>query len=361
MKKILLVNTNFTYGKITYGGLKKMLIWVGNGLAELGHNVTFCTIHDKERSDRLSERANSIELGIVYYHNVILRYLSLFTTVLRSMKSVLSNKYDYVISFGDLSFYVLLILKPFYKYKLIVSERADPTHNNSIMDSFMRKVAFKKADVVVCQTDGAKSCFPQKVQKKAVVIPNPVDLPSIIWQSKNSFNIATTGRVHFWQKRQDVLLNSFSIVVRRFKQCRLNVYGDGPDMDKLRSLVQELRLEDNVELHGSTFNVKEKLIDNQLFVMTSDFEGIPNSLLEAMSLGMPVVSTDCSPGGARLLIEDNENGLLARCGDINQIAQKIIFLIDHPDEASKMGKNARLSMERFAPEKIIGLWNNILK
>jgi GalNAc-alpha-(1->4)-GalNAc-alpha-(1->3)-diNAcBac-PP-undecaprenol alpha-1,4-N-acetyl-D-galactosaminyltransferase len=360
MKKILLVNTNFTYGEITYGGLKKMLIWVGNGLAELGHDVTFCTIHDILRSEKLSEKAASLELGIVYHSNVLLRYFSLFTTVLRKMKSVLKNNYDYVISFGDLSYYVLLLLKPFYKYKIIVSERADPTHNNSIMDSFMRNVAFKKADIVVCQTDGAKSCFPIKVQRKAIVIPNPVDLPSIQWRPNQSLNIATTGRVHFWQKRQDILIKSFYNVVRQFKKCVLNVYGDGPDMDKLRVLVHDLQLDENVVLHGSTSDVKERLINNQIFVMTSDFEGIPNSLLEAMSLGMPVVSTDCSPGGARLLIKDKENGLLASCGDTKQIAEKIIFFIEHPEEATRMGVNARISMERFSPEKIINLWNTIL-
>lgn len=64
----------------------------------------------------------------------------------------------------------------------------------------------------------------------------------------------------------------------------------------------------------------KKMSDSKMYVLSSDFEGIPNSLLEAMSIGMPVVSTDCSPGGARLLIENGVNGLLVKTGNSGELA-----------------------------------------
>lgn len=97
-----------------------------------------------------------------------------------------------------------------------------------------------------------------------------------------------------------------------------------------------------------------------IFLITSDSEGISNALLEAMAVGMPVVSTDHNPGGARLLISDHENGLLAPMADVEKLCRALCEYAEHPELAEKCGKKAQEVVIRFAPQKLLNRWNEYL-
>ena len=91
-------------------------------------------------------------------------------------------------------------------------------------------------------------------------------------------------------------------------------------------------------------------------MMSSDFEGIPNVLLEAMALGLPCVSTDCSPGGARMLINDGKDGLIVPCGDSKALADAVCRMIEDREFAVRCGKNALAVRERFSLDRILDSW-----
>ena len=97
-----------------------------------------------------------------------------------------------------------------------------------------------------------------------------------------------------------------------------------------------------------------------MFIITSDFEGISNSLLEAMAAGLPCVSTDHTPGGARLLIQDHENGLLAPVADCEGLAAAMCEFAENPSLAEKCGNNAKDVVNRFDPQRIIDTWENYI-
>ena len=100
----------------------------------------------------------------------------------------------------------------------------------------------------------------------------------------------------------------------------------------------------------------DQMLDAYMFVLTSDYEGIPNSLIEAMSLGVPVVATDCTPGGAALLINNKNNGILVPRGSAHEVAKAMTYLLDNPSQAEKYGENARKVIEKYSEEKIIKIF-----
>lgn len=362
MKRVLIVNSKFTYGKINYGGVNKMLLWLGNSLHKEGYNVEFCTLYDTERADRIDKEIPSYEYGINYYSSYWKRNFYFLKDSYSCLnKHFKTHQYDYVVSFDGLAFFTLLALRNKYKYKFVVSERSDPNNNHSAIAVLHRKL-YKYVDLLVCQTEGAKNCFSKKIQEKSVVIPNPIEIPAEQWSSGiNTCAIACVGRLDIWQKRQDVLLRAFKSVHDTHANYILNIYGSGPDEDKLKSLTEELDITDSVVFNGAVSNVNSLLMNNELYVISSDFEGIPNTLLEAMALGMPVVATKCSPGGAEFLINNNENGVLVDCNNPAQLADAINYMIENRDKAANMGSNARTSVNRFVPSKIIQLWKSVFK
>ena len=361
MSKILMVNNGFTYREINYGGVNKMFLWLGNTLANDGYDVTFCSIHDQKRSGRITDKAKSIELAIPANDGYLKKHLSYFWHSLRQLNRIFrSERYDYVLNFDGLAFYVLLFLRLFRSFKLVVSERADPNYNQSRLAK-LKRILYRYVDVLVCQTDGAKKCFAKKTQSKVVVIPNPIDIPKEEWKFENTeHQIAHVARLHVWQKRQDILLRAFSLFVKTHPDYKLNIYGGGPDENMLINLSKQIGISEFVFFHGNTSDVRNKLLKNELFVLTSDFEGMPNALMEAMALGMPVVSTKCSPGGAEVLISDGENGFLTECGDADEIAKSFGKVVDNHKNASAMGHKARKTMEQFKPQDIIKRWEEII-
>lgn len=359
MSKILICEGALN-SQYSYAGRERMIKWVGNAMAGFSHEVVFCTTYDDKRPQGLCPEIDSITLGMSYHSSFFKRNILFFILYpFKINKIVKKIKCDYVLSFGDTSFFVLLFLKLFFSYKLVVSERSDPYYNNNTLDRF-RRLLYKYADVLIFQTEGARDYFSEKIKLKSFIIPNPISLPPEEWKYENQKNmIATVGRIDFWQKRQDLLIKSFARVVERCPDWILNIYGSGNDFLQMKNLVEKLKLTENIILHGAVKDVVKKLLDNKLFVLSSDFEGIPNALLEAMSIGMPVISTDCSPGGAAFLLKEKNNGYLVPRDNVELLAEAIIHVIENYEEAVQRGNNARKSLYDFSEDKISKMWNRI--
>ena len=362
MKKVLLVYHALSSGSFSYAGMEKMLVWLGNSLAENGFDITFCTLFDTERCEKYSNNVKSIELGLPYYNSFFKRNLVTFGLGIKRLWFVLrKNNYDYIINFGDIVFFLALILKPFNHFTLITSERGDPYNSSDILERLRRKL-IKYSDKIVFQTKGARDFFSQIVKDKSVIIANPIVIPLEVWKQETAQKrIVFIGRIDFWQKRPDLLVQAFSIVHKKYPEYLLDICGSGSELDRLRDIIKQLNLVNKVIIHGAVNNVKEFLLQDEVFVLTSDFEGIPNALLEAMAIGMPVVSTDCSPGGAALLIENGVNGFLVPRGNSSAIADAIINLISNKKKAKLMAEEARRSMSLYTSEIIIAKWKKILE
>lgn len=244
---------------------------------------------------------------------------------------------------------------------MIFSERHDPIHNpKSKFDRLLRLISYRACDSVVFQTVGARDFFPEAIRRKGTIIVNPImeGLPDSRNNARKPY-IATFCKLDP-QKNLSLLLRSFKKVSDIRPELRLVIYGDGILKNRLVQEAEELNILAKTAFHPHSLNVHEQISDCSLFVSSSDYEGQSNSMLEAMAMGLPCVCTDCPSGGASAVIENGVNGLLVPVGDEDKLAEAIRYMLDHPEEAHRMGNNAfRIRSER-KPETIAREWEQLL-
>jgi glycosyltransferase involved in cell wall biosynthesis len=167
-------------------------------------------------------------------------------------------------------------------------------------------------------------------------------------------DIVSVGRLTA-QKNQALLIRAFARIAGRTKE-KLRLYGAGELREELQALIESLGLSERVRLMGLSGNVAGDVRNARMFVLSSDYEGLPNALLEAMAMGLPCVSTDCQGGGPAMVIENGVNGLLTPIGDEEALAAAMLRLLQNPEEAEAMGRAAKKAAERFRPDAVFEQW-----
>lgn len=194
------------------------------------------------------------------------------------------------------------------------------------------------------------------------VIHNPLSFIPKEFSACNSQKIIAAGR-YTWQKGFDLLIEAWSIVHEQHKDWHLNIYGNG-EHEVFQKIADDKGLSHSVICHPACADIYSKYQDSSIFVLSSRYEGFGLVIAEAMSCGIPVVAFAC-PCGPKDIITDNENGLLVENGNIQQLAQKICFLIEHKEIRKQMGRKARESSFKFTQEIIMKQWtelfNSIIK
>lgn len=346
---------------LDYSGAPKMMTWLANSFFRDGADVTVITYNAEAKNRMLDPSISRRCIEIPLSKNWLKRNtIDMLRIAHRTIHYVKKNKFDLIISFTDNASIFILLLKKFMKVRFCISERLDPYTNTGKMDQLRRK-CFRFADVIVFQTEYARDYFSECIKSKSVIIPNPVVINFVPQKSSLRDNrIVSVGRLDISQKRQDLLINAFSEIAAEFPEIQLVIYGDGPDKELLSDSIRRLKMENRIILAGVTEDVYASIKSARIFVLSSDYEGIPNALIEAMSIGVPVISTDCSPGGARLLIQNNENGILVPRGNKEELKKALKYLLSHAGEAEKMADNAMNIAEQFNETKIFKCWKKIL-
>ena len=172
--------------------------------------------------------------------------------------------------------------------------------------------------------------------------------------------IVTCGRLAK-QKRFDLLIDAFHKVCDEFPEYTLEIYGVGAQQESLQEKINTLGRQERIKLMGRSEDVPNAVKTASLFVLSSDFEGLPNALMEAMALGLPVVSTDCGGGGARALIEDGVDGLIVPCNDADALAEAIRKNLADPEAAKLRGEKAGEKAKGFSTENVVAQWESYIK
>ena len=245
---------------------------------------------------------------------------------------------------------------------VIVADRNDPRHMpKQAPVRIARNLLYHLADVVVVQTQHNKDYFSPSLQKKCTIIYNPVDLQDkkgMALRTEKKKRIVSAARL-MKQKNQLMLIDSFAQIQKEFPDYTLTIYGEGPFRQELEKRILEQGLSESVFLPGKVQNVFECIADADLFVLSSNFEGMPNALIEAMCLGLPVISTKVS--GATDLIQDGINGLLVDVGDAEQLSDCMRRMLADSKLRQKYAQNAIALNEYLHTETIIGQWLRCLK
>jgi glycosyltransferase involved in cell wall biosynthesis len=243
------------------------------------------------------------------------------------------------------------------KTKVIVSERNSPQNfagkkSTKIISNWL----FTFADGYVFQTHDAASYY-SKIKGNKKIIPNPLftkDLPEP-YEGERKKEVVNVGRLNK-QKNQEMLIRAFSKIADKYHEYQLIIYGEGPERNNLEKIIKELNLVNRVMMPGAFSNVLEKIKTSSLFAFSSDFEGMPNALIEAMALGLPVISTDCPCGGPRELIDDGINGLLVPVGDIDTFVNKMDYILSNKERAGLMASKAVNIREKLDSQNIGRQW-----
>lgn len=245
-----------------------------------------------------------------------------------------------------------------------VDDRAARTGNNvrSLVYGGLRRLLYPHAASVVCLTESAMSFFSQRVQKKGSVIPNPVISPPMAGRvplPTPTRRILFMGRLTT-VKRLDRLLNAFSRTSFRDGGWYLELWGQGPEESRLIELSQRLGIQDRVALCGWTNDPYTVLRGAEIFVMSSETEGFPMALCQAMASGVPSISFDC-PSGPRHIIRNNVDGILVPNGDIDALTGAMDYLMNNEAERARLAARAPEILDRFGCDKVFAQWERLFQ
>lgn len=311
------------------GGAERVASMLCNEFVELGHEVDLIMISAQKKISfyDLDKKINLIPLLSCCKK----KNSSFLNKVFLLKKHFKNNHYEVVISFlPNVNFCVFLSLKRFNGTIHIASERNNPYQDpQSKIRRFFKELAFKNADGIVFQTEDAKNYFNNKIKCPVQVIKNPV-LPvinNIDLEAKTNGNIISVGRLEE-QKNFPLLINAFFQFNKLYPSSRLKIFGEGSLKDKLAELVDSLNLSNIVQLCGNSKTWIEDNYNCSLFINSSFYEGMPNSLLEALINGMPCIASDCPIGGSRELLS-YRNGLLFNNDNQQDLINKMCFLYNN--------------------------------
>lgn len=247
--------------------------------------------------------------------------------------------------------------------KIIFSERTDPYMETNRLLKIATKIC-DFSDGGVFQTEKAKA-FYKRLDRKSIVCPNPVVSNNqnlgIIPMECRKKEIAWVGRFMNSQKRMDIALRAFSVILQKFPDYEMSFYGDGVDMDYAKGLATELGLSEHVRFHGAKKDIINIISQSRALILSSDYEGIPNVIIEAFMAGTPVVSTDCSPGGARVLIDNEHNGFVVPIRDYSGLADRTIQLIGDVELSNLFVTRSRCKLSEFMPGPIFDKWDHYIR
>lgn len=349
MKKIL-----FIINALGNGGAQRVVQLLANSLNSADYSVKVLCI------SRIEKEYDHSGFEIDYLnHNGA--HLSKFQRIKAIRKYLKKDKPDVVIAFEYFINMDVIIATRGLKLKVIVSERNDPAQQKDRkLVNFLRDYLYRKADALVCQTPDAKAYFSEKVQRHAVIIPNPVKSGLPQWSGEDSKKIINFCRLEK-QKNLPLLINAFERIYAADNGLELYIYGDGKEKESLQKFIDSKGLGKAVHLCAAVNNIHEIAAGCRLFVSSSDYEGLSNSMLEAMAMGMPTICTDCPCGGARMVIENNVNGILVPVGDRDALVAAMRKVISDVGFAAEIAAAAQNISKKLSQTKITEKWIEVIR
>lgn len=336
------------------GGAERVASVVANYYAQKGNDVLYIAAYSPKKEYVLNNSIKYVYIG--GDNNSKLKRLIYRSH--RIDKEIESFKADTVVSF----IITELIYSSFRRTTpIIYTLRIDP---GQACETFINKttcfLAYKKAAKVIFQTPEARDYFPEDIRKKGIVIANPLTRNLPYWNADTSKKTVITACRLNEQKNLPMLISAFAIFHKKHPDYSLEIYGDGYLLEDLKAYTQTCGVAEYVFFPGYAKNIHEIMANSGIFALTSNYEGLSNSMLEALAIGVPTVCTDCPPGGAALYIEDGVSGMLVPVGDTEALSRKLCQMAEDPELCLKLSENAKRIREELDVDKVLKQWEDVL-
>lgn len=349
-------------GALSKGGAERVLVNLADYLVTEGHSVTMVTTYQKEVEYSLNPKVKRIISDITQEETTNNR-LENFHRRFRKLRNIWkTEKPDIVLSFIGKNNMMNILTTAFLPTAAVVAVRGEPNeeyYNKGLR--IMAKTLFAFSDGVVLQTKASAEFFGKRIRRKVSILRNPIN-PAFFkprYEGERENTIVAVGRLDA-NKNQELLIRAFAELAKTNIDYSLVIYGEGENRKKLEQLIVQLDMEDRILLPGNVENVVEAIYKTRVFVLPSNTEGMPNTLIEAMILGLTVIATDCPCGGPAELIEHGVNGLLTPVGDIDKMRENLQFVINNLQKANSMGQEATKIGVIYSPEQVYLDWEKYL-
>ena len=347
----------FCIGSLKFSGAENVIRYVAEQLIIRGYDVSAILMGNMPEKNEIIDNLK-VENAIVLDKGII----GICRRINKIRSSLKKIKPDIFIIFNfSMAYTAIPATKGFKGLKVVACERNDPISvPRSKKRRYVRDFLFKHTDVCVSQTETIANYFRPFV-KNNYVIPNPLRANYVkcsrIEERKKIF--ATVARLDDYQKNQSMMIRAFAKVLKIHPEYQLHFLGAGNDLEKYIQLVEKLGIEKSVKFLGDVSSPLETIKNYRAFLLTSNYEGMPNALMEAMAIGLPCISTDCNGGGAKALIRNGYNGIIIKRNDEEALERSILNLITDEQLCTTLGDNAYRINETLYGENIVDMWEDL--
>ncbi|MDR0220794.1 MAG: glycosyltransferase [Lachnospiraceae bacterium] len=344
------------------GGTERVVANLVEYMSGRGHQVTVVTPYQREAEYTLPAAAKRV-ISDISADEAAGKRLGNFWRRFRKLRNVwLSEKPDVILSFIGKNNMMAIITSRRLGIPVAVAVRAPfPVEYPTRLEACLAKFLFRYANGVILQTAASQSFFPPAVRRRVQVLRNPV-APQFMrprYEGAREKTVVAVGRTVGF-KNHRMLIQAFAKVAGQFPEHRLLIYGEGELRERLKAEAASLGVAERVDLPGNSDCLWEDIYRASVYVLCSNYEGSPNSLIEAMLLGLPCIATDCPGGGVAELVEDGVNGLLIPMRDLAKLTESLRYLLENPAVAEALGREAHRLQSLYAPEVVYGEWERYL-
>lgn len=347
----------FVIPSIRNGGAERVITRLSSGLIDAGYEIhileffrplTGYAIDPRVHLHALFQSENEYNQTSFLQKNRLIR------------RAVLEAAPDAIIPFLEYVCQKTQLALAFTRYfsRIVVTLRNSPTAG-SLSAKGLRLISIILSAACIAQTDRQMQYFPRSLQHKFVTIPNPVEyVEEPFCECAEKVRFVAAGRL-VAQKNYPLMLSAFAKTAKS-RDVYLDIFGVGELKNELMQMIQSLNISDRVTLKDYSQNLTAEYRKSSIYILTSDWEGMPNALLEAMALGMPCIATDCPTGPAELMPNEHY-GLLVPMKDGEALTKAMIKLIDSPKMRESTGRMAReYVLQKYGLERITSLWIDAL-
>ena len=340
----------FVTSTLTSGGAERVISLLANCLSDRGHIVEIVNLNKHIVFYQLSP-----QVKLVFAEDEVGKSIVKKSLWLR--RHVKNEKPDIVIPFMEAVYCVTLLSLVGVDIPVLSSERIDP-RKSPFIRNVLRRLILPLTDWLVVQTEEIKSFYPDFIRKKTSVIYNPVSekVFSCVPMVRKDV-IISIGKMDA-QKNQTMLIKAFGKIADKFPSYQLVIYGEGPLRDSLQMTIDSLQLSERVLLPGKTNQIIDRLNEAKLFCFSSNFEGMSNAIIEAICVGLPVVTTAVS--GTKELIDEGRGGYITEIGNEDLFAIAMERLLSDENAMRLMGEYNKCKSYLFKQDTIVDEWECLI-